>query len=108
MIFLKEETLKENNLLVEYHNKTKQPKTSLFSMFTQSLLYKNKCYVPIRTLDNYICALKKNWSLKAIRIFLKILDYQNVQTELNINCSQREMRMKIANHSHGIKTLLTR
>lgn len=29
-------------------------------MFVYSVfLYKNKCYVPIKTLDNYICALTK-------------------------------------------------
>lgn len=78
--FLKEENLKENNLLVEYHKKQNNPKTSFFYVYSVSFLYKNKCYVPIRTLDNYICALKKSWSLKAIRIFLRILDYQNVQT----------------------------
>lgn len=85
--FLKDETLKENNLLVEYHkNKTKQnddkknlKKVIFFYTVCPDFSYKNKCYVPIRTLDKYICALKKSWSLKAIRIILRILDYQNVQ-----------------------------
>lgn len=36
--FLKEENLKENNLLVEYHKKqNKNPQNLFFSMFTQSL-----------------------------------------------------------------------
>lgn len=69
--FLKEETLKENNLLVEYHEKqNNNPQNLFFFLCLHNLfLYKNKCYVPIRTLDDYICALKKSWSLKAIRIF---------------------------------------
>lgn len=54
-VFLKEETLKENNLLVEYH-KNKTAKTLTFFYVYSVSLYKNKCYVFIRTLDNYSCA----------------------------------------------------
>lgn len=37
--------------------KTKQQPQNLTFFYVYSVfLYKNKCYIPIRTLDNYICA----------------------------------------------------
>lgn len=63
--FLKEETLKENNLLVEYHTHTQKktkpnnPKNSLFSMFTQSFYIKISVTFPSNIRQLHLCFKKK-------------------------------------------------